>query len=195
MRRTEFDAEYYERFYLDPERCVGDEVDTARLVRFVSSYLGHLKIRVENILDLGCGLGWWKKPCAVEFPRASFKGVERSEHLCAELGWARGSVVDWRDSPHDLVICQGVLQYLSDKDARRAIANLGRLTGKALYLEAVTAEDWQHAVDRRRSDKQIELRPTEFYRAALSRRFIAVGGGLYIAKSTRLRLFALERSS
>ena len=41
-------------------------------------------------------------------------------------------------TPSDLVICYDVLQYLDDRAAARAIANLARLTRAALYVSALT---------------------------------------------------------
>lgn len=192
MARQQFDESYYTRFYRDPRRRVGTTASTARVVAFVASYLAHLEVPVRSVLDLGCGLGWWKAPCAERFPRAKWTGVERSEHLCEELGWKQGSVVDYPGRPADLVVCQGVLQYLGDRDARRALANLARLAKHALYLEVVTREDWDDVLDRERSDDEIDLRPLAFYRRALDRDFIACGGGLFVKRDSAT-LFALER--
>ncbi len=191
-RRRSFDADYYRRFYLEPARRVGTEQSTDRLARFVASYLAHLEVPIASVLDLGCGLGWWRAAVAHNFPGARWTGVEFSEYLCAEHGWKHGSVVDWGGPGADLVVCQGVLQYLSERDARRALRNLARLAKKALYVEIVTREDWSKVIDRRKSDSAIALRPADFYRRALGRYFVACGGGLYVAKSAGIPLFALE---
>lgn len=191
MTRTNFDADYYQRFYLDRSCRVGTPESTARLVDFVAAYLRHLGVAVGSVLDLGCGLGWWREPVARNFPGANWTGVEFSPHLCATLGWARGSVVDWRGAGADLVVSQGVLQYLDERDAKRALSNMKRLAHKAIYLETVTEEDWAHTVDRRRSDADIALRPAGFYRASLGLRFVHAGGGLWVRKG-EATLFALE---
>ena len=60
----------------------------------------------------------------------------------------------------DLVICYDVLQYLTDAEAARAIANLGRLCRGALFFHAPTREDWRRNADRSCSDEDIHLRPT-----------------------------------
>ena len=55
------------------------------------------------------------------------------------LNWSFGSVVDFRPvEPYDLVICYDVLQYLGERDAARAIANLAALSRAALYVSALT---------------------------------------------------------
>jgi SAM-dependent methyltransferase len=192
--RTEFDEAYYRRFYRDPEHRVGTKADTARVVALVAAYLAHLQVPIKSVLDLGCGLGWWRDPVRRHFAGARWVGVERSQYLCERFGWAHGSVVDWKGPPADLVVCQGVLQYLSERDARRALRNLTRLARRALYVEVVTREDWERTLDRRRSDRQIALRPADFYRRALDRCFIACGAGLYVRKG-EATLFELERGA
>lgn len=191
MTRRTFDASYYRRFYLDRGKRVAGAEDTTKLADFVASYLRLLDVRVRTVLDLGCGLGWWKAPIERAIPGAKWTGVEVSEHLCETMGWERGSVVDWRGAGADLVVCQGVLQYLDDREAARALANLKRLAKKAIYLEAVTLEDWKKNVDRKRSDREVALRPAETYRRALATRFVHAGGGLWIRKG-EATLFALE---
>jgi trans-aconitate methyltransferase len=193
MARRCFDAGYYRRFYLDRGKRVASPQATEALVEFVGAYLRLLDVRVRTVLDLGCGLGWWKAPIERCMPGARWTGVEVSEHLCETLGWARGSVVDWKGPAADLVVCQGVLQYLDEREVKRALANLKRLAKKAIYLEAVTLEDWEKTVDRKRSDPEVALRPAELYRRALSTRFVHAGGGLWLRRS-EATLFALERA-
>ena len=48
-----------------------------------------------------------------------------------------------------------MLQYLDDRTAARAIANLGRLTRGVLYLSALTARDWRENCDRTRTDRDV----------------------------------------
>ena len=193
MTRRTFDEGYYRRFYLDRGKRVAGAEDTAKLVEFVAAYLRLLDVRVRSVLDLGCGLGWWQTPVLRAFPGATWTGVEYSEHLCKTMGWHRGSVVDWRGAGADLVVCQGVLQYLTDREATRALANLKRLAKKAIYLEAGTLEDWKKNGVRKRSEREVSLRSAETYRRALATRFVHAGGGLWIRKA-EATLFALEQA-
>jgi len=131
---------------------------------------------------------------ARHFPRARYLGVERSAYLCRRFGWTAGSVVDYDDgAAHDLVICQGVLQYLDAKEARRALANLAARCKGALYLQAVTREDWRVAVDRERTDGDIHLRPDAWYRKWLAPHFDPIGGGLFLKKDAPVVCYSLER--
>jgi 2-polyprenyl-3-methyl-5-hydroxy-6-metoxy-1,4-benzoquinol methylase len=193
---TQFDHAYYTRFYENPRTRVSDARQVEKLAGFVCGYLGYLDIRVQRVLDLGCGMGLWQKPLEQAFPRARYVGVEYSTYLCERLGWTHGSVVDYRATkPFDLVVCQGVLPYLSTPDARRALANLAQLCSGALYLEAVTREDRESGVlDTERTDPGMHLRPRSFYLRALAPHFQAVGGGLFVARSAGVPLYALERT-
>ena len=189
-----FDADYYRRFYGDAGTRVVSRQEVARLVRFVASYLDYLQLPVRRVLDAGCGLGWWRAPLRRRFPRAVYTGIELSPYLCQKHGWEQASVVDYRaEQPFDLVICQGVLQYLDDREAARAIDNLGRLCRGALYLEALTTEDWQRSVDRSRTDGDVARRSGRWYRRRLARHFESAGGGVFVHRDARVVMFELER--
>ena len=138
-RRRVFDKAYYDRFYGDADTCVTDAEITGRLGAFVCSYLENLDVKVSRVLDIGCGTGLWRDVISEHFPEADYTGVEVSDYLCRAHGWRRGSVVDFRArGAFDLVICQGVLQYLNERDAREAIVNLDRLCKGALLLQLET---------------------------------------------------------
>ena len=189
-----FDAQYYRRFYGDAATRVTSRQDIARLARFVCAYLIYLDLPVRRVLDAGCGLGWWRAPLRQRYPDVVYTGIEVSEYLCREHGWQRASLVDFRsDAPFDLVICQGVMQYLDDREAAAAIDNLGVLCRGALYLEALTRADWQDSVDRSRTDGAVRLRSGAWYRRRLARHFVNVGGGLFVHREAPVVTFELER--
>ncbi|MFI5309384.1 MAG: methyltransferase domain-containing protein, partial [Polyangiales bacterium] len=128
MRAFSFDRRYYDRFYRNPRTRVSTAKQTAALGRFVCSYLDYLELPVRRVLDAGCGLGRWRDVITAHYPRARYQGIEVSEYLCQEYGWTRASIASYRPRGRfDLVICQGVLQYLGDAQARAAIANLARV--------------------------------------------------------------------
>ena len=125
-RRYEFNKAYFERFYGYPRIRVSDAKEFAVLGEFVCAYLRYLGQPVRRVLDIGCGLGFWRDVVARYYPKARYTGVEISDYLCGQYGWTRGSVVDFKArGGFDLLICTDVLQYLPNADAS-AVSLLGR---------------------------------------------------------------------
>jgi predicted TPR repeat methyltransferase len=189
-----FDAAYYERFYFDQKTRVSDPQHVERLGTFVCSYLHYLRVPVRRVLDVGCGIGLWRDIVARHFPQARFHGVELSEYLCQRYGWTQGSVVDYTArEPFDLVVCQGVLAYLSPGDLKRALRNLGTLTRGALYLEVVTREDYENdIVDDTLTDPRLFRHRAEAYRRGLAPSFRHAGGGVWLSRDCEVPLYAME---
>ena len=192
-----FDEAYYQRYYFDQKTRVVDPAHTERLGAFVGSYLHYLRVPVRRVLDMGCGIGLWQGMVARQFPGAAYHGVEYSEYLCARFGWERGSVTGYEAAePFDLVICQGVLPYLGTQDLKRALDNLGRLCRGALYLEAVTREDYeQDTIDEALTDPRLYRHRAALYRRGLAPHFIAMGGGVWLSRQAQVPLFCLEAAT
>jgi hypothetical protein len=192
-KRFVFDRAYYERHYRDPRTRVGGERQVVKLGAFVAAYLRYLEQPVATVIDFGCGLGHWRRVVQRHFPRARYTGVELSAYLCRVHGWQRGSVVDWKaDEPADFVVCHGVLQYLDAGDARRAVRNLARNCRGALFLEALTCEDWERHCDQERTDGGVYLRPAAWYRRELRGLFKPAGGGVFLRPTSPAVLYELE---
>ena len=144
-----FDEAYYQRFYFDKKTSVIDPEHAKRLGTFVCSYLSYLRVPVQRVRDVGCGIGLWREAVQQHFPGVQYQGVEFSPYLCERYGWEQGSVVDWQPQdrqPFDLVICQGVLPYLNPGDLKKALNNLGSLSRGGLYIEAVAKEDYERDI-------------------------------------------------
>lgn len=189
-----FDPSFYSRFYLNPRTRVTTREEMVRRAQAVAAAASCLEIPVRRILDAGCGLGWMRAPLLRRFPRASYTGLEVSEHLCARYGWKCGSLADFRDRARfDLIICYDVMQYLPEREARAAMANLGRLCRGALYFHAPTREDWRANADRACSDNDIHLRPADWYRTRLARTFRHAGFGVHVRRGFPLLLWELEK--
>ena len=189
-----FDEAYYQRYYFDKKTSVVDPQHTQRLGTFVCSYLQYLRVPVLRVLDVGCGIGLWRDAIARHFPDARYQGVEYSPYLCERYGWTQGSVVDFSASePFDLVICQGVLPYLNTADLQRALRNLGSLSRGALYLEAVTREDYERGtLDEDLTDPRLLRHRAQLYRRSLAESFTSVGGGLWLSHQADVPMFELE---
>lgn len=200
VKAERFDADYYRKFYRDRSTRVSDRAAVRKLARFVAGYMSYLELPVRSVLDVGCGLGLWQQQAATQWPRARYFGVEQSSFLCEQHGWTQASIVDLdpttlrRSGKFDLIICQGVLQYLGDRDAARAIRNLAEWCTGALYLEALTQRDWDEHCDRARTDGAVNLRAGSWYRRRLRRHFHECGGGLYASRDAGVTLFELEGS-
>jgi predicted TPR repeat methyltransferase len=194
-----FDKAYYQRFYFDKKTSVVDPAHSERLGAFVCSYLQYLRLPVSRVLDMGCGIGLWRDMVHRHYPHARFHGVEFSEYLCQRFGWEHGSVVNYRPAQaaaYDLVICQGVLPYLSSSDLHIALRNLATLCDGALYLEAVTREDWDTGIlDEALTDTRQYKHSAALYRRGLEPYFTEIGGGLWLSHKAELPLFALEHAA
>ncbi|MDR2300071.1 MAG: class I SAM-dependent methyltransferase [Comamonas sp.] len=190
-----FDEAYYQRFYFDKKTSVIDVEHSRRLGDFVCSYLAYLRVPVARVLDVGCGIGLWREAVARHFPGAVYHGVEFSSYLCGRYGWQQGSVVDFRsDEPFDLVICQGVLPYLSPSDLKQALANLGQLCRGGLYVEAVSREDYDRGViDEDLTDPRLYRHRASLYRRGLeAAHFQELGGGVWLSEHCEVPMFELE---
>jgi 2-polyprenyl-3-methyl-5-hydroxy-6-metoxy-1,4-benzoquinol methylase len=192
---TEFGSAYFRKFYTNAATRVVTPAEMGVRARLIAAILAQASIPVRSILDAGCGIGLLRKPFAEVLPRARYSGLEASEYLCDRYGWTQGSVVDHAPSrPSDLVVCYDVLQYLDDRAAARAISNLSRLTRAALYVSALTREDWRDNCDRSRTDRAVHLRSGDWYRRRLKRHFRYLGYGVWLRKDVTAILWDMERT-
>jgi len=191
---TAFDAAYFRRFYFDRSTRVTTATETRARARMVAALLDRCELPVCSVLDAGCGVGALRAPFTRHWPRVSYTGLESSHYLCARYGWRKGSIADFAPGRrYDLIVCYDVLQYLDDRAAARALANLDRLAHTAIYLSALTSEDWRDNCDQRLTDRAVHLRGADWYRRRLARRFRFLGCGVWIRKSVRPILWELER--
>jgi predicted TPR repeat methyltransferase len=190
-----FGAHFYDRYYRDSRTRVVSRAEMVRRAELVTAFARHCELPVRRILDLGCGLGLMRVPLLRRFPRARYTGVELSPYLCRKFGWQQGSASTWTSRGRfDLVICYDVLQYLDDRDAAAALGNLGRLCAGLLHFGALTREDWEQHCDRRRTDRQVKLRPARWYRRRLMGNFVNAGSGMFVRRSAPVHLWELERA-
>ncbi len=179
--KERFDSAYYRKFYKHAKTRAMSQPETERRAALIATLVAQLEIPVKRILDVGCGLGWFKKPLLKIFPKAKYQGVEYSEYLCNKLGWHHSSVVDYQGrGQYDLVICCDVIQYLNNRDAERALNNLARLCRGALFVHIPTQRDWKTAMDPRGTDTKVHVRSAQWYRKRLNEHFTYVGNGVLI---------------
>ncbi len=197
FRATEeaFDSAYFRKYYFNAATRVTTAVEMRGRAQLITAILRHACVPIRSILDAGCGIGLLRKPLATAMPRARYQGLETSDYLCIRYGWIKGSVVDFAArSSSDLVICYDVLQYLDDREAARALSNLAKLTSAAIYVSALTREDWRENCDRTRTDRAVHLRSGDWYRRRLRRHFKYLGFGVWLRKEMAAILWDMERS-
>ncbi|HEY1315127.1 MAG TPA: class I SAM-dependent methyltransferase [Steroidobacteraceae bacterium] len=192
---TAFDRAYFRKYYFAAATRVTTAAEMRGRAQLIAAILRHAAVPVRSILDAGCGTGLLRGAFAKALPRARYVGLELSPYLCARYRWTRGSVTDFAPrTPSDLVICYDVLQYLNDHDAVRALANLVKLTRAALYISALTLEDWRTNCDQSRTDGAVQLRPGNWYRRRLRRHFNYLGCGVWLRKEVTAILWDMERA-
>lgn len=194
-RFRRFDEAYYERFYLSPKTRVISAEEHAHLAQFVFSFAAYNGIEVKSMLDVGAGVGLWKRWVEKHRKSVSYTGTEVSKAMCKEHGFLERDIARWRDrKKHDLIVCQGVLQYLPDPDVAPAVANLAAMSKGLLYVEVTTRLDLRERCDTDLTDSDIHVRNGSYYRGILQKHFLSVGAGLWWTKELPPPFFELEMS-
>lgn len=189
-----FGPEFYRRHYADPRTRVVTRAEMARRAEFVAAFVHHAELKVRSILDVGCGLGLMKEPLRRRFPRARYVGLEASPYLCEKFGWECGSAATYDPGrSFDLVVCYDVLQYLTSREAAAALRNLARLCSGILHFGVLTREDWELYCDRRKTDRNVHMRPGHWYRRRLAPAFVNAGSGMFVRRGAPVHLWELDR--
>jgi SAM-dependent methyltransferase len=187
-----FDAQYYRRHYQVRDR-VHSSAQVGRLASGVAGMAAWLGVEVRSVLDVGAGPGFWRAWFRRHRPSVRYLSTDFSPWACRRYGHERRDISAWRPRARfDLVVCQGVLQYLDDHGAARAVVNLAAACRGLLYLEAVTRHDLDEVVDADRTDTDIHARSGDWYREALAPHFHQLGAGLWAARSAGLHFYELE---
>jgi 2-polyprenyl-3-methyl-5-hydroxy-6-metoxy-1,4-benzoquinol methylase len=187
-----FDASYYDRYY-GGGRGVHSAREVALLASGVYGLARWLGVEIASVLDVGAGVGLWRRWFRRHHPRVAYRSIEVSAHAARRWGHERRDISRWcARERFDLVVCHGVLPYLDDDAAARAIENLGRMCRGVLYLEAITRRDLERVVDREATDTAVHARSGAWYRRHLARHFAQVGGGLWVSRRSGVALYELE---
>jgi len=190
-----FDQAYYDRFYESDATQVYGESEVAHLCRAITELIAWYGGDLRSVLDVGAGTGLWRDWFKAEKPGVRYLSTEVSPYACQKYGHELHDISHWRGRERfDLVVCQGVLPYLSDDDASRAIENIAAMCRGFFYLEAITKRDLEEVVDRTRTDTTVRARTGRWYRSRLAAHFVPVGCGLYYAKNGPLVFYELERA-
>jgi SAM-dependent methyltransferase len=188
-----FDEAYYQRFYEDPKTQVYTAEDHDALASFIFAFARWNQLSIKSVLDIGAGVGHWKRWLEVNAEDVRYTGTEVSKAMCKRFGHQNRDIARWRDrKKHDLIVCQGVLQYLPDPDIAPAIANIAAMAKGLVYLEITTRGDLRENCDLSRTDQDIHVRNGSYYRGILTKHFITVGCGLWWPKDVPAPFYELE---
>ena len=177
---SRFDAAYYRRFYETKQTRIQGAAEVAHLGAALVALIAWYGGRVRSVLEVGAGVGLLRDWFALARPDVRYVSTEYSDYAAKTYGHLRRDIATWRGrQKFDLVVCQGVLPYLADRDAASALENLAAMSREYLYLEAITRRDYETVCDRAKTDPGMRLRPASFYRRRLAKHFQTLGGGLF----------------
>ena len=168
----QYDREYFDRWYRGRYRVHTRDEVRRKIMLAVATAEYFVRRPINSVLDVGAGEGAWFTHLRSLRRGVSYVGVEPSEYAVKRFGAARnirrGTFADLAKlrlgSAYDLVVCSDVLHYLSERDIRRGIGELARLTRGIAFIEVLTAED--NIV----GDLQgLMKRPSEWYRRTFKR--------------------------
>ncbi len=192
-RFRRFDEAYYQRFYEDPNTRVVSAVEHGALAEFVFAFARWNHLELKSVLDIGAGVGLWQQWIKENAPEVKYTGTEVSQAMCKKHGFQNRDIARWRDrKKHDLIVCQGVLQYLPDPDVAPAVANIAAMSRGLVYLEITTRGDLRERCDVERTDQDIFIRNGSYYRGILNKHLLPIGAGLWWPKDRELPFYELE---
>jgi SAM-dependent methyltransferase len=146
----QYDRDYFEQWYHDPQRRVITPAAVGRKVRLALGVAEALLERpVRTVLDVGCGEGAWREHLRRERAGLRYTGVESSEYAVERYGRSRnirqgsfGALAALAlEGPFDLIVACDVLQYVPDDELGPGLAEVARLLGGVAFLEAYATED------------------------------------------------------
>ena len=153
--------------------------------------------RARSVLDVGAGEGNWQPVLRRLRPGIAYDGVDPSPYAVAKHGVRRrlqqGGIEDLARLPlrasYDLVVCCGMLNYLSAPQLVSGLPLVAARTGGMAYLELFAEGD---AIE---GDTGWPApRPAAWYRRALARSgFASIGMQCYVPRGAAINVSAMER--
>ena len=154
------------------------------------AHLGVLQVLEQNHIPIACIAGT-SVGSILGAAYASGAPLARIIATCRTIRFR--DIARWRDrKKHDLIICQGVLQYLPDPDVAPAVANIASMSRGLIYVEVTTRGDLRDRTDKTRTDADIFVRNGSYYRGILAKHLISVGAGFWWAKDKPPPFYELE---
>lgn len=193
-----YDQAYFDKWYRHPQHRVKSPAELARQVAFVLGSAEFVLGRpVKSVLDVGCGEGQWRAALRRHRPRVHYTGVDPSMYAVEKYGASRNLLlgrIDTLDSlalrdRFDLVVCCGMLNYLTPRALELGVQQVAARVGGMAYLELFTSED---AIE---GDTDWPApRPAAWYRRLITAAGLtSIGMQCYVGTDARDRVSALER--
>ncbi len=194
-----YDKAYFDKWYRHPRHRVKSSLDIARQLSFIVSAAEYILERpVTRVLDVGAGEGNWGRVLRTVRPRARYYGVDPSEYAVRRFGKARnirlGGFANVGDlglpDDFDLVLCCGVMNYVSSADLTAGLESLTDLCVGVAYFEIFTSAD-----DATGDFTRKAARTPEWWKQLLRRTgWAPLGMHLYLRRDMAGIAAALERA-
>lgn len=145
-----YDGAYFKRWYRNPKTRVITPADTKRKAHLALSAAEYMLGRpVRSVLDVGAGEGTWMPVVRALRPGIRYVGVDPSEYAVRRFGRRRnirlGSFGALDEAglrgSFDLVICCGVVNYLSRGELQRGLEVIAALLAGVAFIEVWTTAD------------------------------------------------------
>ena len=196
-----YDRAYFDKWYRDRRHRVRTPAQIRRIVSFTLAAAEYVLDRpVRTVLDVGAGEGHWQPALKALRPKLTYVGVEPSGYAVGRFGRRRGlrqgsveRLTDLRlhaEHPEgfDLVVCCGVLNYVSTRSLPSALEQLQMHTSGVAWLELFTRDD---AIEG--DVAELKPRPAAWYRDRLAAAgLVSCGLHLYAPLDRAAGLTALE---
>jgi len=195
---TRYDREYFDKWYRHPQHRVKSRAELMRQVHFVLSTAEFVLGRpVRSVLDVGCGEGQWLPALRRCRPQIVYDGVDPSAYAVKRYGarrhLQRGDIaaldaLALREG-YDLVVCCGMLNYLTALQLRAGIAQLARRVAGVAYLELFARQDHFEG-----DTDWPAPRSAAWYRSVMSSNgLVPIGMQCYVTDAGQHRVSTLER--
>src|SRR5690606_18642399 len=151
----------------------------------------------RTVLDVGSGEGQWKVALKRLRPRIHYQGIDPSEYAVQRYGSRRNIVLGDIETvalraqlrAYDLVVCCGMLNYLSPTQLKNGLKQVASVTAGVAYLELFTASDSFEG-----DTNWPKPRSARWYRQLLADSgFTAIGMQCYVTPAMQASLSSLER--
>lgn len=194
-----FSRAYFDKWYRDPRHRVKTSTELARQAALVVSATEYLLARpLRSVLDVGCGEGNWFPVLRRVRAGVRYYGVDASEYAVRRYGRRRniqlGTIADLGvlhlPKTFDLILCVGMLNYLSPPELESGLGQLHDRAAGVVYLELFTSHDRGVVGDTRTA----LLRSPAWYRRTIRKAgFLPCGMHCYLPDRLREQTAELER--